>query len=357
MSKDVKHGDIIVPAEEIEEILATERRFRRECRRRERQWQRDGFAVDCNGLCNLSSCCIRSIGPAIRLSREEVSDLARRVHAGEGAYGSLESGDFEPDEKERLERLAEMGLLARRHLAACNIALVVSLEKKFNRGDIDQMDVIQAGLAGLMRAIESYDYASGHAFSTYAAFWINNSFQDARRMGEWLFCIPRDVYVTWNKVMYAEYNYDAPHGELPTDEEIGKEIGMPERLVTTARKAVCDAVPLDQPVFEYDGVQQARRTIGDLLPDISPGVSPEAWAEDSDLTEGINRILRKLDRDEYRFLVVHRYGIGGAPIMPVQELAAHLGLRSTSTVYDRMRRILKTLRGEVHASYQDYLYD
>lgn len=98
-----------------------------------------------------------------------------------------------------------VGAEARRELMKCNIRLVVSIAKKWIKGNPTQMangsgnlrelyeggwdrpsldEVIQEGILGLSRAIDKYDYEKGLKFSTYSTWWIQNyvriSFQTAK---------------------------------------------------------------------------------------------------------------------------------------------------------------------------------
>lgn len=57
-----------------------------------------------------------------------------------------------------------------------NIKLVVYIANRYIPLDnsIDMEDIIQTGIVGLIRAVDSYDPDRGYAFSTYAAKCINN---------------------------------------------------------------------------------------------------------------------------------------------------------------------------------------
>lgn len=70
-------------------------------------------------------------------------------------------------------------------MTAHNIALVISVVRKYNRGDRTSSkanqraaaatrmeDLIQEGMLGLLRAIKGFDPDKGNRFSTYATWWI-----------------------------------------------------------------------------------------------------------------------------------------------------------------------------------------
>lgn len=57
-------------------------------------------------------------------------------------------------------------------LATSNLALVVSVAKKFAERGARMDDLVQEGNIGLLKAIEHYDPKKGTRFATYAVWWI-----------------------------------------------------------------------------------------------------------------------------------------------------------------------------------------
>lgn len=53
-----------------------------------------------------------------------------------------------------------------------NLKLVVKISLRFRGNNVDDLDLIQAGNFGLIRAIEKFDVKLGYKFSTYATPWI-----------------------------------------------------------------------------------------------------------------------------------------------------------------------------------------
>jgi len=60
-----------------------------------------------------------------------------------------------------------------------NARLVISTARRYVRGGLGVLDIVQEGFLGLMTAVEKFEPELGHQFSTYAHWWIQQSIQRA----------------------------------------------------------------------------------------------------------------------------------------------------------------------------------
>ncbi|NOT55347.1 MAG: RNA polymerase sigma factor RpoD/SigA [Deltaproteobacteria bacterium] len=64
---------------------------------------------------------------------------------------------------------------ARDELVQRNLRLVFTIARQYRNAPVAQLDLIQEGVFGLMRAIEKFDPTKGFKLSTYAAWWIRQA--------------------------------------------------------------------------------------------------------------------------------------------------------------------------------------
>ena len=84
-------------------------------------------------------------------------------------------------------------------------------------------DLYSAGLVGLLNAIRRYDVSGGSSFEAYARVRVRGSIFDELRRAHWL---PRSVHDKARKVEAAMQKLEQEKGEIPTDEELAKELKL-----------------------------------------------------------------------------------------------------------------------------------
>ena len=120
------------------------------------------------------------------LTPAEASGLARAIEAGLLAREARERGGWRDATSEELAALEQLGEQAWHRFVRANLRLVAMVAgQTAARTGLSEPDLFQEGCLGLMAAVQRFDHARGHAFATYALFWIRSAVGgvSARQLG------------------------------------------------------------------------------------------------------------------------------------------------------------------------------
>src|SRR5256885_6873797 len=150
--------------------------------------------------------------------------------------------------------LVALGRRSREHLTSANLRLVVSNAKKYMNRGMPLLDLVQEGNAGLMRAVDKFEYERGFKFSTYATWWIRQAIQRGLADQSRTIRIPVHMVETMSRVARVTRELTASLGRAPTNEEISailsedpKTAMSPER-VEEIQKLGREPVSLETPI-------------------------------------------------------------------------------------------------------------
>ena len=170
---------------------------------------------------------LKEIGSIPLLTQEQEQDLAKRKSEGDAEAG--------------------------RKLVEANLRLVVGIAKRYTGRGMSFLDLVQEGNIGLMKAVEKFDYTKGYRLSTYATWWVKQSVTRALADQSRTIRLPVHMVEAVNRIRKAQRALAVKLGREPSNEEIGKEVGMSEKRVTELMQSSGDTVSLETPVGDEDG--------------------------------------------------------------------------------------------------------
>ena len=243
------------------------------------------------------------------LSTEEEIELSRRIQR----WVALKDKEGELTKEER--RAIRSGLRARERLVKCNLRLVVHVSKKYTfklRGlAMEHADLIQEGTMGLQRAAELFDGTKGYKFSTYAYWWIRQSISRSIESYDRVVRIPTNALQKLNKARKLQNEYMQENGKPATIEYIARQIKInPELLRITIERANYHTSLDSQSIEDGSTLLELMHTDENLYDQ----------ADQNFEQTKLEAALGHLDSEEIE-LLTRIYGLGGAPVETMREIA------------------------------------
>ncbi len=275
------------------------------------------------------------------IARTPLLDAAKEVELSQiieaGVYaqqildGEAESktADKAGATREELQALIADSERAKDIFIRSNLRLVVAVARRYPRSGLPLLDLIQEGNAGLVRAVEKFDYRKGFKFSTYATWWIRQAITRSIADQSRTIRLPVHLVEELGRIRRVQREFNREHGRDPEPTEVAADLDTtPERVIDVLDWAR-DPVSLNMSVDDEGETQ-----FGDLLEDTS-AVSPEQSVMTLLRSEELDDLIGRLD-ERTASIIKMRYGIEDGRERTLTEVGKEHGLTR-----ERIRQIEK----------------
>ncbi len=220
-------------------------------------------------------------------------------------------------------------------LVNSNLRLVIKMAKQFSNNPSEVMELIQEGNIGLMKAAQRFDCSYKVRFSSYAAWWIRQSFLRYFNSNKRMIRLPVRKEMLIRDLEREQHNFEAKHGRIPSCEELSEILRMPyEEILEIRSLENYNTFSLDVPLGDDDAF-----SMYDVLP--SYKYSPEEEFIENEFKENINKFLGVLTERELD-IVKNRYGLDGIQkTVPFKALGEKHSISAESVRQTQLRAIRK----------------
>lgn len=211
---------------------------------------------------------------------------------------------------------------ARARLIAANLRLVVSIARHYVGLGLSLPELIGEGNVGLIQAVDRFERARGHRFSTFARWPIRKAITRAVDDRGRLVRLPANSWQALRALRLAEQTLPDQLGREPTSAELAEACGVAPWRFEALRAAANAPISLEGPTDADDSA------LGDLLDDGGlplPEIVGQRIARDQ-----LGSLLSTLPPRE-RALLVLRHGLDGGAPRTLQQVGAALGISGERT--------------------------
>ncbi|MEH2095736.1 RNA polymerase sigma factor, RpoD/SigA family [Nostoc sp.] len=302
---------------------------------------------------------LREIGRVPLLTREQeivfgkqVQQMMTLIDAKEVLAKKLQR---EPDMSEwadvvqlsetEVQQTVAQGKRAKQKMIEANLRLVVAIAKKYQKRNMEFLDLIQEGTLGLERGVEKFDPMRGYKFSTYAYWWIRQAITRAIAQQGRTIRLPIHITEKLNKIKKVQRELAQTLGRSPTPAEIAKELELEPVQIREYLNMARQPVSLDVKVGDNQDTE-----LQEMLEDGGP--SPEYYTNQEFLRQDLNNLLAELTPQQREVLAL-RFGLEDGNEMSLAKVGERLSL-SRERVRQLEHQALAHLRRR-RANVQEYI--